>query len=61
MPADSPARPHDAGRLPPLEAHPFLDALSDRVLVLDGAMGTSLQAIELTHDDHGGEHLEGCP
>ncbi len=48
-------------RLPPLEAHPFLDALSERVLVFDGAMGTSLQAIELTAGDHGGEHLEGCP
>ncbi len=36
----------------------FLDALSRRVLIGDGAMGTMLQAAELTLDDFRG--LEGC-
>jgi 5-methyltetrahydrofolate--homocysteine methyltransferase len=36
------------------------DALSDRVLVLDGAMGTMLQARELAANDFGGPTLEGC-
>ncbi len=38
----------------------YLDALEQRVLVFDGAMGTSLQALQLTPDDFGGPHLEGC-
>ncbi len=46
--------------LPPLESHPFLDALRRRVLVLDGAMGTSLQAFDLGEDDFGSHDLEGC-
>src|SRR5258708_15034257 len=33
---------------------PFLHALRSRVLVVDGAMGTSLQSLELTADDFGG-------
>jgi 5-methyltetrahydrofolate--homocysteine methyltransferase len=37
---------------------PFLEALSQRVLVTDGAMGTMLQAADLTLDDF--EGLEGC-
>ncbi|QKV72595.1 methionine synthase [Amycolatopsis sp. Hca4] len=37
---------------------PFLDALRTRVLVADGAMGTALQAHDLSLDDFGG--LEGC-
>ncbi|ASO20300.1 5-methyltetrahydrofolate--homocysteine methyltransferase [Actinoalloteichus hoggarensis] len=37
---------------------PFLDALSARVLVADGAMGTMLQSWPLTLDDFAG--LEGC-
>ncbi|MDX3193393.1 methionine synthase [Streptomyces sp. MN03-5084-2B] len=37
---------------------PFLDALRARVLVADGAMGTALQAHDLSLDDFGG--LEGC-
>jgi 5-methyltetrahydrofolate--homocysteine methyltransferase len=36
----------------------FLDVLSERVLVGDGAMGTQLQAADLTLDDF--RHLEGC-
>src|SRR5438270_11558984 len=35
-------------------------ALAERVLVLDGAMGTMLQQRELTADDFGGPTLEGC-
>jgi 5-methyltetrahydrofolate--homocysteine methyltransferase len=38
----------------------YLDAIEDRVLVFDGAMGTSLQALGLTAEDFGGAHLEGC-
>ncbi len=36
------------------------DALSTHVLVLDGAMGTMLQARHLTAADFGGPELEGC-
>ena len=36
------------------------DALSSRILVLDGAMGTMLQARDLTAADFGGPSLEGC-
>ena len=41
-------------------AHPFLSALSERVLVLDGAFGTWMQGHDLGPDDFGGEALEGC-
>jgi 5-methyltetrahydrofolate--homocysteine methyltransferase len=40
--------------------HPFLDALRERILVLDGAFGTFMQAQDLGPDDFGGEALEGC-
>ncbi|HEV2886648.1 MAG TPA: homocysteine S-methyltransferase family protein, partial [Jatrophihabitans sp.] len=39
-------------------SHPFLTALTERVLVADGAMGTMLQAADLSLDDFQG--LEGC-
>jgi 5-methyltetrahydrofolate--homocysteine methyltransferase len=35
-------------------------ALEERILVLDGAMGTAIQAANLTADDFGGASLEGC-
>ena len=35
-------------------------ALDARILVLDGATGTALQAVHLTADDFGGPELEGC-
>ena len=35
-------------------------ALDERILVLDGAMGTAIQAANLTADDFGGAELEGC-
>jgi 5-methyltetrahydrofolate--homocysteine methyltransferase len=36
------------------------ELLSERVLVLDGAMGTMLQQCHLTAEDFGGAALEGC-
>ncbi|HYW10209.1 MAG TPA: homocysteine S-methyltransferase family protein, partial [Longimicrobium sp.] len=39
---------------------PYLAAMDRRVLVFDGAMGTSVQLYNLTADDFGGERLEGC-
>ncbi len=38
----------------------LFDALRERVLVLDGAMGTMLQQRNLTAADFGGSALEGC-
>ncbi|HIJ94935.1 MAG TPA: methionine synthase [Desulfuromonadales bacterium] len=38
----------------------IISALSHRILVLDGAMGTQLQACNLTADDFGGAEYEGC-
>jgi 5-methyltetrahydrofolate--homocysteine methyltransferase len=39
---------------------PYVAALRERVLVFDGAMGTSIQGYGLTAEDFGGERLEGC-
>ncbi|NJK81878.1 MAG: methionine synthase, partial [Chloroflexaceae bacterium] len=38
----------------------YLEALDQRVLVFDGAMGTSIDTFALTAEDYGGPHLEGC-
>src|SRR5271166_6053550 len=38
----------------------YLQAVSERVVVFDGAMGTNLQLANLTADDFGGPELEGC-
>jgi len=38
--------------------HDFLEALRERVLIFDGAMGTSLHARDLSDDDYWGK--EGC-
>src|SRR5688500_12115992 len=38
----------------------YLDALRERVLVFDGAMGTNIQLHHLTPEDFGGKSLEGC-
>ena len=38
----------------------YLDALKQRVLVYDGAMGTSLQKQKLTAEHFGGERTNGC-
>src|SRR5947208_3793018 len=39
----------------------FLETLSDRIVVFDGAMGTNLHAQDLSVDDYGGPQCEGCP
>ena len=38
----------------------YLDALQERVLIYDGAMGTSLQQQKLTAEHFGGEQYNGC-
>src|SRR3989442_2122666 len=38
----------------------FLETLSDRIVVFDGAMGTNLHAQDLSVDDYGGPQFEGC-
>ncbi len=38
----------------------YLDALKERVLIFDGAMGTSLQKQNLTAEHFGGEQYNGC-
>jgi 5-methyltetrahydrofolate--homocysteine methyltransferase len=38
----------------------FLDALAQKVLVFDGAMGTNLQDLQLSVEDFGGEQTNGC-
>jgi 5-methyltetrahydrofolate--homocysteine methyltransferase len=43
-----------------LRRQALLDALSSRVLVLDGAMGTMLQQKSLAAEDFGGPKYEGC-
>jgi 5-methyltetrahydrofolate--homocysteine methyltransferase len=39
---------------------PYLQALSRRVLIYDGAMGTNIQRYNLSAEDFGGKSLEGC-
>ena len=41
-----------------LPAHPYLHALTNRVLVYDGAMGTNIQRHNPTADDFGGKALD---
>jgi len=60
--------PHSAP--PPVLAHgamemdergtAYLEAARQRVVIFDGAMGTSLQLADLSADDYGGPALEGC-
>ncbi len=38
----------------------YLDALEKKVLIFDGAMGTSLQVQDLTAEHFGGEQYNGC-
>ncbi len=38
----------------------YLETLKERILVFDGAMGTSIQALQLSADDFGGSKLDGC-
>src|SRR4030095_11753085 len=46
-------------RIPERSAR-FMAAFRERILVLDGAMGTMIQARDLTAEDFGGPSLEGC-
>lgn len=39
---------------------PFEQQLKNKILILDGAMGTMIQQMDLTADDFGGEEYEGC-
>jgi 5-methyltetrahydrofolate--homocysteine methyltransferase len=43
-----------------LTSHPYLRELARRVLVFDGAMGTSIQRHQPAAADYGGKALEGC-
>lgn len=43
-----------------LKNHRYLEALSESILVFDGAMGTSLQKMNLQPSDFGGERFFGC-
>ncbi|NJJ37622.1 methionine synthase [Paenibacillus apii] len=36
------------------------EALAQRILILDGAMGTMIQQVPLTGEDFGGDELDGC-
>jgi 5-methyltetrahydrofolate--homocysteine methyltransferase len=44
----------------PASSSIFAQAFADRILVFDGAMGTMIQARDLSAEDFGGAHLEGC-
>ncbi|KAB2966317.1 MAG: methionine synthase [Thermoanaerobaculia bacterium] len=63
----APARPAEARvTVPSLPAdrevrtQALLEALEERILVLDGATGTALQGYQLSAADFGGPELEGC-
>ena len=62
-PADSSPRPwvlaHDALPLDERGAA-YLEAVTQRVVIFDGAMGTNLQLAGLSSDDFGGPELAGC-
>jgi 5-methyltetrahydrofolate--homocysteine methyltransferase len=51
--------PELLGRLDPASST-YLQALRERVLIFDGAMGTNLQLLGLSAEDFGGPDLEGC-
>jgi 5-methyltetrahydrofolate--homocysteine methyltransferase len=51
--------PELLGRLDPATST-YLQALRERVVIFDGAMGTNLQLLGLSADDFGGPDLEGC-
>ncbi len=38
----------------------YLDALQERVIIFDGAMGTNLQKLDLPAEAYGGEQYAGC-
>ncbi|WAH35300.1 methionine synthase [Alicyclobacillus dauci] len=41
-------------------SHSIQSIIKERILILDGAMGTMIQQADLTADDFGGPELEGC-
>ncbi len=43
-----------------MSRQPYLEAISERVIVFDGAFGTFVQGLDLGPDDFGGASLEGC-
>ena len=43
-----------------MAGHRYLHELKQRVLIYDGAMGTSIQGLGLSAADFGGPDLEGC-
>ena len=45
---------------PPQSIERIRRALAQRILIVDGAMGTSIQALDLGADDFGGEEYDGC-
>lgn len=45
---------------PPATRPRYLEALATRVLVFDGAMGTSIDTFDLKAEDYGGVATEGC-
>lgn len=45
---------------PELSRETILECLDERILIMDGAMGTMLQQHHLTAADFGGAELEGC-
>jgi len=51
---------HRRARRTPTMSSSFLDAVHQRVVIYDGAMGTGIQERDLSEDDFGGPDLEGC-
>lgn len=43
-----------------MSKHPIEEQLQKRILILDGAMGTMLQAEDLSTEEFGGEEYDGC-
>ncbi|AXI00441.1 methionine synthase [Sporosarcina sp. PTS2304] len=43
-----------------MQRHPIEEQLDKRILIIDGAMGTMLQAEDLSTEDFGGEEYDGC-
>jgi 5-methyltetrahydrofolate--homocysteine methyltransferase len=56
---DLAASQHESAKLSK-RSQQLLEAANQRILVLDGAMGTAIQSRNLNADDFGGPELEGC-
>src|SRR4051812_37469333 len=52
--------PRSSSAATPATPSRYLEALAERVLVYDGAMGTNIQLHHPTPEDFGGKSLEGC-